>query len=129
MSDLSIQVKAAVLNHLSTYASLLIMVPEERIFSIRPPVVPVMPFIKYGWPAVEPYEESCGKGSVVKCTLNVFANDEDETLRIAASIVEAMELFEASFRVVSCEWQRTQMVQEDQDTYHGIIQLTITATE
>lgn len=126
--DLSIPIKAAVLSHLSAYAPLLAMVPQERIFSIRPPVTPVLPFVKYGWPSIDPYGDSCGEGSIAKCTLNVFANDEDETLRIAASIVEAMELFEASFRVVSCEWQRTQMIQEDQDTYHGIIQLTITAT-
>lgn len=128
MSDMSLSIKAFVLQHLAANVALVGLVPADRIFSMQPPSMPILPFIRYGYPLVEPFEDSCGVGSTVAITLHVFSSDEDNMHRICASIVEALDVVSPSFRLVSCDWDRTNVVQFDQDTWQGAVQFTLVAT-
>ena len=128
MKDMSLPVKAAVLGFLSSDTRLTALVPAERIYSMKPPVNPLVPFIRYGVPSIEPHEETCGLGSEVGVTINVVSHNEDEASRIAAMITVVMNDFSAPFRLLACDWVRTQIIEEDQDTFYVAVQYNIIAT-
>lgn len=128
MTDMSLPVKAAVINRLVSDVAVTTLVPEVRIFSMQPPTRPSLPFIRYGTPIVSPYEDTCGSGSEVGVTLDLFSSDENEIQRVAAALVASLEVLQAPFRLVSCDWNRTQFLQLDQDTWQAMVQFTLVAT-
>lgn len=128
MTDMSLPIKAAVIRQLVNDPTVTVLVPNDRIFSMQPPTEPALPFIRYGTPIVSPFEDTCGKGSSVEVTLDAFSSDENEIQYIAAALVSSMDVIETSFRLVSCDWNRSNLVQIDQDTWQGMIQFTLVAT-
>lgn len=128
MTDMSLPIKAAVIHHITSDTVVTDLVAGNRIFSMQPPTKPALPFIRYGTPIISPYADTCGSGSEVGVTLDVFSSDENEIQRIAAALVESLKVVEAPFRIVSCDWDRTQFFQLDQDTWQGMVQFTLVAT-
>lgn len=88
------------------------------------------PFIRYGWPMVDPFEDSCGRGTAVGVTLHVFAQNEDSTQKICSLVVDALENFSVpnTVRLVEIVWERTQIYKDDPDTWHGLVQYQVTTT-
>lgn len=128
MTDMSLPIKAAVINRLVSDVAVTTLVPEARIFSMQPPTQPSLPFVRYGTPIVSPYGDTCGNGSEVGVTLDLFSSDENEIQYIAAALVASLEVLQAPFRLISCDWDRTQFLQLDQDTWQATVQFTLVAT-
>lgn len=132
--DLSQPLKGEVVMHLASDASILQMVPAERVFGMSTPALVAWPFIRYGSPIVAPYEASCWPGSRVRATLHAFAetsqteSGDDVTGRLASRIVESMKRFSPSgMGLVMCDWLGTRLIREDAeaDRWHGVVEFDI----
>jgi hypothetical protein len=105
MADVSQQIKLKILAALDSSPDVTAIVPVSRIFPMRVSDKPEYPFIRYGAPTVEPFEDSCGRGSELVVSLHSFHLSESEAQITAAAIERAISAMED---VVESMWQRTQ---------------------
>jgi hypothetical protein len=110
--DLSLETRQAVVAHLRAYAPLTALVPANRIFGEFVGLEPEYPFIRIGYPIVEPYEATCWDGSESDFIIHVFAYGPgtDGASQISKRVVDGMALLEpAIYGMPHNEWLGTQV--------------------
>ena len=133
-TDLSLDVRRAIISHLRGYAPLVALVSAQRIYGEQPPADPDWPFIRYGYALIEPYDAQGYEGSAQAITIHAFANGPytDAVQRIAAQVVEAMKSWEppTGTGIVACEWTGTNVLIDDPSAsaskYHAAINFSVT---
>lgn len=133
-TDLSLEVRRAVVSHLKGWPALTALVSASRIYGEQPDADPTWPFIRYGYAIVAPYEAQGWDGSEQAVTIHAFANGPytDAVHRIAKAIVEAMTALDAPANtgIVACEWTGTVVITDGPDPssnkYHAIINFDVT---
>lgn len=125
MSDVSLSVKAKILAHLDSDATVTVLVPASSIFPMQVFSDQTFPFVRYGEPTVRPFEDWCGRGATVETTLHCFAEDETTAQKIAAVVQESLSRLSG---VMDYEWVRTQFRQDpDEDSvWQGMVTVVVT---
>lgn len=106
MSDVSQYIKAQIVNRLENTAQLIAVIPADRIFPMEVKALPAVPFVRYGYPNIRPYNDSCSEGSEVDIRLHILALGEDQVQSLAKIVVDAIDQHPDFF---VCEWVRTQL--------------------
>lgn len=93
----------------------------------------VWPFIGYGLPSWENYEDSCGEGLTGQVVIDSFAYGPgtDAVHAVAAAVAARMAVFETSaFRLIECDFVRTSIIRDtaEASAYHAITVFRFTAT-
>lgn len=127
MTDRSEQIKAGLIARLVAAPAVTALVPAGRIYPMQPPVSPSYPFIRYGIPSIQPYEDSCGEGSMVRVPISGFALGEDQAQSIAAAIVATLDRASGFY---ACDWVGTDIRPDgdEQDAWHALVRFEVTLT-
>lgn len=127
-TDLTLNVRRAVVAHLHSYAPLTALVSAARIYGEQPPANPQWPFITYSSTTL-PYEAVCGSGSQITVSVHVFCNGPytDAVLQASAQVVEAMRTLDT----YECEWignigPLRDSPPDEQAKYHVVVQFRVT---
>jgi hypothetical protein len=132
-TDLSLDIRKAVVAHMRADAALISLVPSNRIYGEQPTAaVPDWPFIRYGYPIAVPWEATCYDGSQNRATIHVFADGPgtDSVARIAKAVVASMANFQpALFEDVGSGWLGTNILPdgEEPDKLHAVVEFEIIA--
>lgn len=128
--DLTLPLKAAVIEHLAGDPLVTAEVPAARIYGINTPAKPIWPFIRYGVPTSVGFEATCWDGSETDVTIHVFAETtnaaagEDKALEIAGKVAQSMGAFQsAELGVIENRWEQTNLVKDEleADRWHAIV--------
>lgn len=124
MSDLSQTTKAMILARLDTSSSVTSLVPSNRLFPMRVESMPEYPFVRYGAPIVNQYEDNCGRGTDEQIILHAFSKEEDLCHKIAAAISAVLDRCEDFY---ICDWVSTQFREDDDsaDVWHAMIEFRV----
>lgn len=124
MIDRSQNTKAVLLAKLDSALAVTALVPPSRIFPMKVEEKPSFPFIRYGSPTVNPFQDNCGEGSDEDIRIHVFATGEGSCQQIAAAVVAALNNMPEFYL---CDWVSTQYIMDDQgaDTWHAIINFRV----
>ena len=124
MSDLSQTTKAIILSVLDASSVLTTLVPSSRIFPMRVESMPAYPFIRYGVPIVDQYEDNCGRGTDEQIVIHAFSKDEDSCHKIAAAVTNVLDRCKDFY---ICDWVRTQFREDDDsaDVWHAMIEFRV----
>lgn len=136
MADLTLPLRRAIITHLKTDPAITALV-GNRVYNETPANV-VWPFVLYGNPISDAYEQSCAEGIEASLTIHVFAKGptSDAANEIGAAIVKSLTagpVFDpaGSLRADAFEWERTQTIRDtdEKSAYHAIVDFTVIAVE
>jgi hypothetical protein len=132
-TDLSLEIRRAIVAHLRADASVTALVPAERIYGEWPTVTdPDWPFIRMGYSDAAAFEASGWSGSESGFTIHVFAEGPgtDAVQTIAKRVQRSMEAFEPLSVASWSEWRRTNVMPDVvAGKLHAVLMFDVTAID
>lgn len=133
-TDLSLEIRRAIVAHLRADATVTAIVPAERIYGEWPTVTdPEWPFIRMGYADAEAFEASGWSGSESGFTIHVFADGPgtDAVQTIAKRVQRSMENYAPmSLDGSWSEWRRTNVMPDVvAGKLHAVLMFDVTAVE
>lgn len=112
-TDLSLEIRRAIVAHLRADAAVTALVPADRIYGEWPTVTdPDWPFIRMGYADASAFEATGWSGSGIAFVIDVFADGPgtDAIQTIAKRVQRSMEAFEPLSVASWSEWRRTNVM-------------------
>lgn len=137
VTDLSIELRRAVVAHLREESTLTALVPAAAIFGEMNPTDADaddrFPFIRVGDEIATGFEASGWAGSESDFMIHAFAHGpgRDPVMQICKRIVARMEVFEpASYGLPDSEWVSTLVLPDEvQNVLHGVVRYRLAIIE
>lgn len=133
-TDLSLEIRRAIVAHLRADATVTALVPAERIYGEWPAVTdPDWPFIRMGYASAEAFEATGWSGSESDFRIHVFANGPgtDAAMTIGKRVQRSMEGFDPlSMDGCWSEWVRTNYMPDVvAGKIHGALDFSVVGVE
>lgn len=132
-TDLSLEIRRAIVAHLRADATVTALVPADRIYGEWPTVTdPEWPFIRMGYADAEAFEASGWSGSESGFTVHVFADGPgtDAVQTVAKRVQRSMEGFEPLSVASWAEWRRTNVMPDVvAGKLHAVLMFDVVAVE